>query len=238
MKRTWRVALAVLAASCVAFAGAPSAGAQGPGEGAVADSAKRKKCKKGYKLVTRRKRRNGRLVRTKACVKKKRGTSRPGQPPAPGPTPGGGGPAPGGGSQGPFASPDRELSGNEAYNHISRYFLDSRFTDCPGQGWPACAGALEERYNHCPDGAWEYHRYTASPGSDINSYGSYQVSGANAHPDGSWDISLVVTAYDVQSSYLWNVKADGSVTGTYQSSSGEVQQLGPMAWQQPAGCGQ
>ena len=96
------------------------------------------------------------------------------------PTTGGGGGG-GGGAQPLFEPPGRQLEGQEAVPFLQRYFINSRFTDCPA-GWPACS--VEERYNHCPDGSWEYHRLTPSPGSDINSYGTYNVTGARVNPDG------------------------------------------------------
>jgi hypothetical protein len=152
------------------------------------------------------------------------------------PTGGGGG----GGGGGPlFAPPGSELEGQAAYDHFRGYFENSRFTDCPA-GWPNCA--VEERYNHCPDGSsWEYHRLTPTSGSDINSYGSYQVTGAVAHADGSWAVEYVVTAYGSQSFYHWEVATDGTVLGTYWAPGNAPpnppdQQLGPLRWQQPAGC--
>ena len=124
-----------------------------------------------------------------------------------------------------------------AFAHISRYFVNSRFTDCP-PGWPACA--VEEQYNHCAGGGrtgnQEYHRYTPTSGSDINSYGQYQVTGAAAHPDGSWGVEYALASYGNQTFYSWNVAADGTVTGVYTGPSGEQQQLGPLKWQQPSGC--
>jgi len=157
-----------------------------------------------------------------------------------------GGTAPVGGGEGgstpppssaPFEKPPGELTGEAAFAHISRYFVDSRFTDCPA-GWPACA--VEERYNHCAGGGQtgnqEYHRYTPSSGSDINAYGQYQVTGAAAHPDGSWGVEYNLFAYGNQTFYSWNVAADGTVRGVYTGPSGEQQQLGPLQWQQPSGC--
>ncbi len=155
--------------------------------------------------------------------------------PAPAPTP-----APG--PQGPqplFAKPPAEQTGQAAYDGFKRYFLDSRFTDCPA-GWPACA--VEERYNNCPDGSWEYHRLTPTSGSDINAYGSYQVTGAAYHVDGSWAVEYIVNS-SARSFYSWSVAVDGTVTGLYWAPgtappAPASQQLGPLRWQQPAHCGQ
>ena len=150
-------------------------------------------------------------------------------PPAEEPPPDGGAPGP----QPLFDPAPGELEGEAAFNHFKRYFLDSRFTDCPGVGWPACA--VEERYMHCADFSWEYHRYTPTSGSDINTYSTITVTGAAAHPDGSWGVEYVDDTYG--GFYTWNVAADGTVTGGYRSAGGDVQQLGPLRWQQPAGCG-
>ena len=100
---------------------------------------------------------------------------------------------------------------------------------------------MEERYDHCTDGAWAYHRYTPTSGSDINSYGAYRVTGAVAHADGSWGVEYVVDAYGSQSFYSWDVAADGAVVGRYWAPgtappSPPSQQLGPLRWQQPADC--
>jgi hypothetical protein len=141
--------------------------------------------------------------------------------------------------QGLFAKPSGELTGQPAFDHFSRYFLNSRFTDCPG-GWPSCA--VEERYDQCSNYSWAYHRYTPTSGSDINSYGSYTVTGAAAHPDSSWQVEYVVSAYGNQSFYSWDVSPDGTVVGRYWSPGNAPpnppnQNLGPLRWQQPSDCG-
>jgi hypothetical protein len=138
-----------------------------------------------------------------------------------------------------FEKPSGELTGPPAYDHFSRYFLNSRFTDCPA-GWPNCA--VEERYDHCSNGAWAYHRYTPTSGADINSYGTYTVTGAAAHADGSWGVEYVVDAYGTQSFYSWDVAADGTVVGRYWAPgnappSPPNQSLGPLRYQQPTDCG-
>jgi hypothetical protein len=171
------------------------------------------------------------VVRSRAGSKTLRTTVR-GAAPAPTPAP-----TTPPASSGPFQKPSGELSGNDAFAHVSRYFVNSRFTDCPA-GWPACA--VEERYNHCAGGGQsgnqEYHRYTPSSGSDINAYGEYLVTGAAAHPDGSWGVEYKLFAYGNETFYSWNVAANGIVTGVYTGPSGEQQQLGPLQWQQPSGC--
>jgi hypothetical protein len=177
------------------------------------------------KVVTRR---GTRTITTKLAA--------PPAPPSPAPTP----PVPAPGPQPLFAKPPAEQSGQPAYDGFKQYFLNSRFTDCPG-GWPACA--VEERYNNCPDGAWEYHRLTPTSGSDINAYGTYTVTGAAYHVDGSWAVEYVVNT-SAQSFYSWRVAADGTVTGGYWAPgtapppAPPSQQLGPLRWQQPARCGQ
>jgi hypothetical protein len=136
-----------------------------------------------------------------------------------------------------FERPSGELSGEAAFAHIQRYFVNSRFTDCPA-GWPACS--VEERYNHCAGGGrtgkQEYHRLTPTSGSDINASGTYTVTGAAAHPDGSWGVEYVLDSYGNQTFYSWNVAANGTVTGTYTGPNGAQQALGPLQWQQPSGC--
>jgi hypothetical protein len=116
------------------------------------------------------------------------------------------------GPQSPFTPPASTLEGDAAWNHISPYFVGSRFTDCLA-GWPACL--VEERYNHCPDGTLQYYRLTSTSGSDINSVGSYQVTGAVANTDGSWRVEYIASFYGQQSFYSWNVAANGTVTGAY-----------------------
>jgi hypothetical protein len=154
-------------------------------------------------------------------------------------TGGGGGGGGGGGSL--FAPPSKELTGTAAFNHFSRYLINSRFTDCVA-GWPNCA--VEERYNHCDaQGSWEYHRYTPTSGSDINSYGSLEVIGAQAHVDGSWMVEYSVDAYSQTSYYHWDVSKTGNVTGRYWAPGTNPQgpasqSLGPLVWAQPARCGQ
>jgi hypothetical protein len=130
----------------------------------------------------------------------------------PGTTPGGGT-----GSTPLFTPPGRALSGNEAFEAIKGYFLNSRFTDCVA-GWPSCA--VEQRYVHCPNGGWQYRRLTPSSGSDINSVGSLQVRNAAQNADGSWQVAYVAqlgsgTSDDSFSFYVWDVSAAGVVTGKY-----------------------
>jgi hypothetical protein len=143
------------------------------------------------------------------------------------------------GTQPLFEKPSGELTGQPAFDHFKRYFLNSRFTDCPG-GWPTCA--VEERYDQCADYSWAYHRYTPTSGSDINSYGGYTVTGAAAHPDGSWQVEYVVDAYGNQSFYSWDIAANGTVAGRYWAPGNAPpnppdQQLGPLRWKQPTDCG-
>jgi hypothetical protein len=144
------------------------------------------------------------------------------------PTSGGGG----GGAQPLFEPPGRQLEGQEAAPFLQRYFVNSRFTDCP-PGWPACS--VEERYNHCPDGSWEYHRLTPTSGSDINSYGTYQVTGARVNADGSWIVEYNETGYGQTHFYHWEVGTNGRVIGSYDNDTAHP--LGPLQWQQPANCG-
>lgn len=137
-----------------------------------------------------------------------------------------------------FEAPGSNLIGNDAFNHISRYFLNARFTDCPGL-WPTCA--VEQRYNHCSDFSWEYYRLTPVSGSDIKSFGSFQITGAAANTDGSWGVEYLLTAYSQQSFYSWNVAANGTVTGAYWAPgnlppNAPSESIGPMVWQSPITC--
>lgn len=231
-----KLRLALLAVALpVALVGTHGAAAStGPeAAGAAQPTAAAKKCKRP------KARHNGRCVRRcpagfakkanrrwgRKCVRKRA----PGGPGDPAPRD----PAP------LFERPSGELSGQPAFDHFSRYFLNSRFTDCP-DGWPNCA--VEERYDHCSNYSWAYHRYTPTSGSDINSYGSYTVTGAVAHPDGSWGVEYVVDAYQTQSFYSWDVAADGSVVGRYWAPGNGPpnppnQNLGPMRYKQPTDCG-
>jgi hypothetical protein len=152
---------------------------------------------------------------------------------------GGGGGGGGGGSL--FAPPGKELIGDAAFNHFSRYLINSRFTDCVS-GWPNCA--VEMRYSHCDaQGNWEYHRYTNVSGADINTIGSIQIIGARVHADGSWMVEYAADAYSQTSYYHWDVSTTGNVTGRYWAPGTNPQgpaseNLGPLTWAQPARCGQ
>ena len=221
-----RLALVVVAL-LLALAGAESATAASTGPEAT-DSAKKckrpkaryngrcvRRCPAGY--VKRANRRWGRK-----CVRRATGPRRNRTAPQP-----------------LFEKPSGELRGRTR-STTSRGTSSTRgFTDCPA-GWPNCA--VEERYDHCSNGAWAYHRYTPSSGSDINSYGSYQVTGAVAHPDGSWGVEYKVFAYSTETFYSWDVAADGTVVGRYWGPGNfppnpPNQNLGPLRWQQPTDCG-
>jgi hypothetical protein len=213
----------------LALAGAESATAASTGPEATASAKKCKRPKARYNGGCVRRCPVGYVKRANArwgrkCVRRASGNPAPNPSPDPQPL---------------FAKPSGELSGQAAFDHFSRYFTGSRFTDCPA-GWPACA--VEERYDHCSNGAWAHHRYTPTSGADINSYGSYTVTGAAAHPDGSWQVEYAVSAYGNQSFYSWDVAADGTIVGRYWSPGNAPpnppnQQLGPLQWKQPTDCG-
>jgi hypothetical protein len=140
-------------------------------------------------------------------------------------------PPTGGGTTTPkvlFPPPPSPLVGNAAFDYLKGYFLNSAFSDCTGV-WPTCA--VEERYVHCPSGAWEYHRNTPSSGSDIHSYNTFQVTGANVNADGSWIVSYTIPSSGA--AYYWSVSTSGIATGTY-TFGGSQSALGPMYWSQPA----
>jgi len=164
----------------------------------------------------------------------------PASPQAPAPNP----PPVTPGAQPLFPPPAQKLTGTAAAEHLRGFFLNSRFTDCPA-GWPACA--VEEKYDHCPDGSWSYFRITPSSGSDINSVGSFEVTGAEANTDGSWGVEYLsrLGSSTSISFYSWRVSPTGGVTGLYwppgtHPSKGDPpsQQLGPFTWQRPTNCGQ
>lgn len=154
----------------------------------------------------------------------------------------GGGGGGGGGTAPLFPPPGRALAGNEAFEAIKGYFLNSRFTDCVA-GWPSCP--VEQRYVHCPDGGWQYKRLTPNSGSDINSVGSLQVRNAAQNADGSWQVAYVAqlgsgTSDDSFSFYVWDVSAAGVATGRYwfpasNSPANGIdrapdQTIGPLTW--------
>lgn len=167
------------------------------------------------------------------------GLGAPTTPPPPGPP----APPPPPGVQPLFAAPTQNLTGQPAFDHFKTYFLNSRFTDCPNGGWPNCS--VEEKYDQCPDGSWSYFRITPSQGSDINSVGSYTVTGAEAKTDGSWGVEYVAqlgtsTSY---SFYSWSVSPTGAVTGRYWSPgtappNPPTQLLSGLTWVRPVNCGQ
>lgn len=134
----------------------------------------------------------------------------------------------GSGSAALFPVPPQPLTGNEAFNFLSPYFLNSAFSDCEAP-WPACA--VEERYVHCPSGAWEYHRNTPTSGSDIHAYSTFTVTGADVLADGTWAVKYTDNAAGAV--YVWQVAPNGVATGVYQFG-GSTQNLGPMIWSQPA----
>jgi hypothetical protein len=138
----------------------------------------------------------------------------------------------GGGGGGPiFTGPATQLNGADAFNHFSKWFLNSAFSDCAAGVWPACGG-FEERYIHCSSGEWEYHRNTVTSGADTHSYSNFTVTGADAFVDGSWAVAYDENVFGGK--YVWQVSNTGIATGQYQSSGGSVQNLGPLYWSQPA----
>jgi hypothetical protein len=132
-----------------------------------------------------------------------------------------------------FAPPGRELTGSEAFNSISKYFLNSEFSDCAGGRWPTCS--VENRYEHGSNGEFEYHRCTPTSGSDINFYDSFQVTGAEQAPDGSWKIEY--TDQQGAGFYHWEVSTTGAVNGYYSYQDGQPEQLLNYVWRQPAHLG-
>lgn len=128
-----------------------------------------------------------------------------------------------------FEAPGRDLVGNDAVAHVSRYLLNSAFSDCAAGPWPYCA--VENRYVHCPGGGWLRQRASNSPGSDINSYGDFQITGLSVKADGSWAVSY---GTNYGNAYYWEVSTDGVVHGTYYWKNDPPEPLGPLYWSQPA----
>ena len=137
----------------------------------------------------------------------------------------------------PFERPAADLKGDAAFAHIGRYFVNSRFTDCPADRAPCTA---EVRYDHCAGGgrtgSMEYARVPAKPESDLKASGAYELTGAVAYRNGSWGVEYTVPVSNNETRYAWNVAADGTVTGLFTGPQGEQEQLGPLKWQQPSGC--
>jgi hypothetical protein len=132
-----------------------------------------------------------------------------------------------------FSVPASALEGAPAFEHIDEYFLNARFTNCSA-GWPNCPATapVVQRYVHCPNGAWQYHRESSISGADIHSFDSFSLTGASVAVDGSWKVSYTT---GTGANYYWEVAANGTVNGTYQYGPDPVDQLGPFIWA-AAGC--
>jgi hypothetical protein len=179
---------------------------------AAASKKKGKHCKKGYKLKTVT--RKGKKV--KVCRKVK--------PPTPAPTPG---PAPG--APGLFEAPGKQLEGEAAKPFLTKYLLNSRFTDCP-TGWPSCGG-FENRYSHTADNTFYKCLLRPTSGSDVKSVGEYGVDNARVEPDGSWTFHEVVSWYSEYTAFEWHVAANGVVEGAVQGHPGETpEKIGPLQY--------
>ncbi len=126
-----------------------------------------------------------------------------------------------------FTPPATALEGTPAFEHLDQYFLNARFTNCAA-GWPNCPTVpVVERYVHCPDGGWQYHRESSVQGADVHSYYTFAVTGANVGVDGAWAVSYTTST---GGNYVWQVSTTGVATGTYQYGSDPIQQLGPFQW--------
>jgi hypothetical protein len=200
--------LAAASATAVAVA-TPSAG-----EGASTSKKKGKHCKKGYKVKTVTKK--GKKV--KVCRKAKSKTITPGNDtPVAGPT-------------GIFEAPGMVLEGEAAKPFLTKYLLNSTFTDCP-TGWPTCGG-FEDRYSHTADSTFYKCLLRPTSGSDVKSVGEYGVDNARIEPDGSWTFHERIAWYGYFSAYEWHVAANGVVEGAYQSTegSGTPEKIGPLQY--------
>jgi hypothetical protein len=206
-------ALAMLTASlAVTGAGAHSTGPAGA-------TASKKKCPKGKKLVTVTK--HGK--KTKVCKKKK---ATPAPPPCRLATSSCAIPAP----TGVFEAPGKTLEGEAAKPFLTKYLLNSTFTDCP-TGWPSCGG-FEDRYSHTTDSTFYQCLLRPTSGSDVKSVGEYGVDNARIEADGSWTFHERIGWYGYVSSFEWHVAANGVVEGAYQSHEnvGTPEKLGPLQY--------
>lgn len=129
-----------------------------------------------------------------------------------------------------FPPPGRVLTGNEAFESIKQYFLNSEFSDCQAGRWPTCQ--VENRYEHMPDGSFEYRRCTPVSGSDINTVGSYTVVGVQQNADGSWVIEY--TSQGGASFYHWEVGTNGVVNGYYAFNGQVTETMANYYWRTPA----
>lgn len=218
-----RRAFLLLSVLALLTAFAAVAGAsESPSTGAAASKgkAKGKKCPKGKKPVTVT--RNGKKV--KICKKKKvvpppacRSASASCAIPAPGPT-------------GIFEAPGKQLEGEAAKPFLTKYLLNSTFTDCP-TGWPSCGG-FEDRYSHSADNTFYKCLLRPTSGSDVKSVGEYGVDNARVEADGSWTFHEIISWYGYYSAYEWHVATNGVVEGAYQSTagSGTPEKIGPLQY--------
>lgn len=112
-----------------------------------------------------------------------------------------------------FAAPGVDRIGNDAWEAIKGYFLDSTFTNCPG-GWSTCGA--EERYGHFANYTTVYCRLSAI-GGDITNYPKpMEIIGAEQKADGSWGVSYYFDYGDGGDRvYTWYVQPDGSASGRY-----------------------
>jgi hypothetical protein len=201
-------ALALLGATAAASASSHS------GAEATASKKKGKQCKRGYKLKTVTKKGK----KAKVCRKVK-GKGAPAQSPAPGPA----------GPSGIFEAPGRVLEGEAAKPFLTKYLLNSRFTDCP-TGWPSCGG-FEDRYSHTADNTFYKCLLRPTSGSDVKSVGEYGVDNARVEADGSWIFHERIAWYGYISAYEWKVSANGVVEGAYQSTEGgAIEKIGPLQY--------
>jgi hypothetical protein len=165
----------------------------------------------------------GKTVTVRPILRRPATTTDPGGTTEPGGTdPGGTTPTP------LFPVPAGPLEGNAAVDHIDEYFLNARFTNCV-EGWPNCptTAPVVERYVHCPDGGWQYHRESSVQGADIHSYYTFTITGATVFADGSWAVSYTTST---GGNYVWQVSTNGSVSGVYQFGNDNPENLGPFVW--------
>lgn len=129
-----------------------------------------------------------------------------------------------------FEAPGQKLEGEAAKPFLTKYLLNSTFTDCP-TGWPSCGG-FEDRYSHSADNTFYKCLLRPTSGSDVKSVGEYGVDNARIEADGSWIFHEIISWYGYYASYEWHVATNGVVEGAYQSTagSGTPEKIGPLQY--------
>ncbi len=131
--------------------------------------------------------------------------------------------------------PPRTVRGEEAWRYVKQYFVNSRFTDCPG-GWPSCDA--ERRINHCAGGdmtgGWQRRDFPPTLTSDVS--GTYSIKDVWTSSSGSWGVTYAVQlSSGVTGTVVWAVAPSGYASGAYELGD-EFGALADYRWQPNAGC--